>query len=179
MKREVSGLKIKSERDFWSGLMFIAVGIVFAVGSTSYRMGPACAAKDPCSAGLWERFQHLSAHPGSGYFPLGLAVLLTILGIVVLFKSLTIESSGGDPIGSIAWRPLFVIVLAIAVFAVMLEPVGLALTIPVLIFITSLAGNEFRWKGVLGNAVVLTLGSWIVFVWGLQLTIPVWPAFVR
>lgn len=172
-------MKIKSERDFWSGLMFIGIGIAFAVGATSYSMGPACPAKAPCDSSLWDRFQQLSAHPGSGYFPLGLAVLLTILGVVVLFKSLTIESSGGDRIGHLAWRPLFVIVAAIVIFAVMLEPVGLALTIPVLIFIISLASSEFRWKGVLGNAVVLTVFSWIVFVWGLQLTIPVWPAYFR
>ncbi|MEO8080930.1 MAG: tripartite tricarboxylate transporter TctB family protein [Caldimonas sp.] len=172
-------MKIKSARDFWSGLMFIVVGVIFAIGATNYSMGAACPANDPCNTGLWARFQQLSAHPGAGYFPLGLAILLAALGAIVLFKSLTIESSGGDPIGSIAWRPLVVIVAAIAIFAVMLEPLGLALTIPVLIFITSLAGDEFRWKGVLGNAVVLTIGSWMIFVWGLSLTIPVWPWFLR
>ena len=34
----------------------------------------------------------------------------------------------------------------------MLEPLGLALTVPVLIVISSLAGDEFHWKGVLINA---------------------------
>ena len=58
----------------------------------------------------------------------------------------------------------------------MLEPLGLALTVPVLIVISSLAGDEFHWKGVAVNAVVLTFGSWAIFVWGLKLTIPVWPA---
>ena len=67
---------------------------------------------------------------------------------------------------------------AIAVFGVMLEPVGLALTVPVLIVITSFAGDEFHWKGVAINAVVLTLFSWLIFVYGLKLTIPVWPRFV-
>ena len=38
-------MKIKSQRDFWSGLMFIAVGMAFAVGATNYthaarRPGP-------------------------------------------------------------------------------------------------------------------------------------------
>jgi hypothetical protein len=172
-------LKIKSERDFWSGLMFVAVGVVFAVGSMNYSMGPACQPQAPCASSLYARFTQLSAHPGSGYFPLGLSILLAVLGAVVLFKALTIESEGGDRIGSFAWRPLIVIVAGIAVFGAMLEPVGLALTVPVLIFISSLAGDEFRWKGVLANAVVLTVGSWFIFVWGLKLTIPVWPWFAR
>jgi hypothetical protein len=171
-------LKIKSERDFWSGLMFVAVGVVFAIGATNYSMGPACPANDPCATSLWARMSQLSAHPGAGYFPLGLSVLLALLGAIVLFKSLTIESVGGDRIGRFAWRPLVVIIAAIAVFGAMLEPLGLALTVPVLIFVSSLAGDEFHWKGVVLNAVVLTVGSSAIFVWGLKLTIPLWPAFL-
>ena len=172
-------MKIKSERDFWSGLMFIGVGVGFAIGATNYSMGPACPANDPCATSLWARLSQLSAHPGAGYFPLGLSILVTLLGAVVLFKSLTIESDGGDPIGKIAWRPLIVIIVAIALFGVMLEPLGLAITVPVLIVIASLAGDEFHWKGVLANAIVLTIGSWAIFIWGLKLTIPLWPTFVR
>jgi len=172
-------LKIKSERDFWSGLMFLVVGVVFAIGATNYSMGPACAESDPCATSLWARLAQLSAHPGAGYFPLGLSILVALLGAVVLFKALTIESDGGDPIGKFAWRPLLVIIASIATFGVMLEPLGLALTVPVLIVIASLAGDEFHWKGVVANAAVLTIGSWAIFIWGLKLTIPLWPAFVR
>jgi hypothetical protein len=170
-------LKIKSERDFWSGIMFVVVGVIFAVGATNYSMGPACPPNDPCAANLWARMSQLSAHPGAGYFPLGLSVLLVLLGAVVLFKSLTIESVGGDPIGGFAWRPLAIIVGAIVLIGFMLERVGLALTVPVLIIISSLAGDEFHWKGVLLNAIVLTFFSWLVFIAGLKLTIPLWPAF--
>jgi len=172
-------LKIKSERDFWSGMMFIAIGVVFAIGATNYSMGPACPPNAPCAANLWARMSQLSAHPGAGYFPLGLSILLALLGAIVLFKSLTIESEGGDPVGKFAWRPLIVIVAAIAVFGMMLEPLGMLLTIPVLIVLTSLAGDEFSWKGVLVSAVVLTLASWGIFVLGLKLTIPVLPWFAR
>ena len=172
-------MKIKSERDFWSGLMFLVVGVVFAIGSTYYSMGPACAENDPCATSLWARLAQLSAHPGAGYFPLGLSILVALLGAVVLFKALTIESDGGDRIGKFAWRPLLVIIASIAIFGVMLEPLGLAITVPVLIVISSLAGDEFHWKGVVANAAVLTIGSWAIFIWGLKLTIPLWPAFVR
>jgi len=152
-------LKIKSERDFWSGIMFTVVGIGFAVGATNYSMGA-------------------SARPGPGYFPLLLSVILAILGGIVLFKSLTIETEGGDPIGSIAWRPLLVIVVGIAFFGVALPRLGMVITVPILILISSLAGDEFKWKGVLVNAIVLTVFSWLIFVAGLKLTIPLWPTFL-
>ena len=152
-------MKIKSQRDFVSGLMFVVVGVVFAVGATHYSMGT-------------------SAKPGAGYFPLILSVLMTLLGAVVLFKSLTIETEGGDPIGNIAWRPLVVIVVAIAVFGASINRLGLVVTVPILILITSLAGDEFKWLGVIVNAVVLTVFSWLIFVYGLKLTIPMWPTFI-
>ena len=54
-------MKIKSQRDFWSGLMFVATGIVFTVGATNYSLGT-------------------SARPGPGYFPLILSVIMALLG---------------------------------------------------------------------------------------------------
>lgn len=152
-------MKIKSQRDFFSGLMFVIVGVVFAVGATNYSMGS-------------------SAKPGAGYFPLMLSVIMAILGAIVLFKSLTIETEGGDPIGHIAWRPLIVIVLAITVFGFTITRLGMVVSIPILIVIVSLAGDEFSWPGVVAAAVVLTAMSWFIFIWGLKLTIPLWPAFL-
>lgn len=171
-------MKIKSQRDFFSGLMFVIVGVMFAVGAMNYRMGPACLAQDPCATGLFARFTQLSARPGAGYFPLGLSVLMVILGAVVLFKSLTIETEGGDLIGAVAWRPLIVIVVAIAVFGATITTLGLLIAVPILIVISSFADDEFKWVGVIINAAVLTVFSWLVFVYGLKLTIPLWPSVV-
>jgi Tripartite tricarboxylate transporter TctB family len=153
-------VKIKSQRDFWSGLMFICVGIAFAVGATNYSMGS-------------------SARPGPGYFPLILSAFMAVLGAVVLFKALTIETDDGDPIGAFAWRPLIVIVAAIAFFGLALPRLGMLVTVPILIVITSLAGDEFHWKGVIINAVVLTIGAWAIFIAGLKLTIPLYPWFAQ
>jgi hypothetical protein len=152
-------MKVKSQTDFWSGLMFIAVGVVFAVGATNYSLGS-------------------SARPGPGYFPLGLGVLLAILGCVVTFKALTIETEGGDRIGKIAWRPLLVVLASITVFGLALPTLGMVITIPILIIMTSFAGDEFNWKGVILSAAILTLFSWVIFVWGLNLTIPMKPWFM-
>ena len=152
-------MKIKSQRDFFSGVMFVVTGVVFAIGATNYSMGT-------------------SAKPGAGYFPLILSVLMAILGAIVLFKSLTIETEGGDPVGSIAWRPLLVIVISITVFGLALPRLGMFVTIPLLIVMVSFAGDEFSWKGVLLSSAILTLGSWVIFIWGLNLTIPLKPVFL-
>ena len=152
-------MKIKSQRDFWSGLMFIVVGVVFAIGARNYSLGS-------------------SARPGPGYFPLMLSVIMAVLGAVVLFKALTIETEGGDRIGDIAWRPLLVIVVAILVFGATITWLGMIIAVPILIAISSLAGDEFHWRDVIINAIVLTIASWLIFIVGLKLTIPIWPSFI-
>lgn len=152
-------MKIKSQTDFWSGLMFLLVGLGFAWGATEYSFGN-------------------SARPGPGYFPFGLGVLLSVLGAVVLFKALTIESEDGDPIGAIAWRPLGVIVGAIALFGWALPHLGMVIALPLLVVIAAMAGDEFKWLEALMTAAVLTVGSWFIFVWGLNLVIPLWPTFL-
>ena len=152
-------MNIKSQKDFWSGLMFLIVGVGFALGATNYSMGS-------------------SARPGAGYFPLGLGVLTALLGAIILFESLTIETEDGEPIGHIAWRPLIVIVLTINVFGLLLPRLGMIVSIPILIIMTSLASEEFRWRGVLISAVVLTAFAWLIFIAGLKLTIPLWPKFL-
>jgi hypothetical protein len=152
-------LKIKSQRDFWSGMMFVGVGAGFAWGALEYSFGS-------------------SARPGPGYFPFGLGILLAVLGALVLFKSLTIEVEGGDPIGSFAWRPLLTILGSVIGFGLLLPRLGLIATLPLLIVASSWASDEFRLRTALVAAVVLTLVSWLIFIVGLGLTIPLWPAFL-
>jgi hypothetical protein len=153
------GLKIKSEKDFWSGLMFIAIGVGFAWGASNYSFGSA-------------------ARPGPAYFPFGLGVILAVLGLFVLFKGLTLEVRGGDKIGGWPFKPWLIILGAVVIFGLALPRLGMIITLPLLIAISSFASGEFHWKEVLINVVVLTLGCWLVFIKGLGLTIPVWPSFL-
>ena len=152
-------MKIKSQKDFWSGVMFLVMGVAFAWGATNYNFGS-------------------SARPGPGYFPFGLGVLQALLGAFILFESLVVETEDGEPIGKWAWKPLLTISGSVAVFAWALPLLGMAVALPLLIIISSLAGSEFHWKDVLLNCVVLTVGSWAVFILGLKLVIPLWPRFI-
>lgn len=154
-------MKIKHERDFWSGLMFIVTGLAFAAGAIiNYNFGS-------------------SARPGPGYFPFGLGVLMAILGGVVAFKALTVES-GDDShrIGVVAWRPFTVITGAVVLFGWALPTLGLLIALPLLVFVASLGGDEFHPVESAINAAILTFFSWLVFIKGLGLVIPLLPSFM-
>ena len=152
-------MKIKSQKDFWSGLMFVVIGIGFAWGATNYNFGS-------------------SARPGPGFFPMGLGLLMAILGAVVLFKALVVETEDGDPIGAWAFRPLLILMASVGLFGYTLPLLGMAVSLPIMIVMCSLAGDEFHWKDALISVVVLTIGSWFIFIYGLKLVIPLWPKFI-
>jgi hypothetical protein len=160
-------VKIKSQRDFFSGLMFVAVGIAFAWGATTYHVGEA-------------------ARMGPGYFPLVLGVVLAALGGFIIFESLVVETEDGEPIGRWAWKPLGFIIAANLLFGVLLGGLpgldvpylGMIAAIVGLTFVAALAGDTFRWKEVAILALVLCVGSYLAFIVLLKLQFPVWPAFV-
>lgn len=152
-------MKIKSEKDFWSGLMFIVVGIAFAYGATNYSFGS-------------------SARPGPAYFPFGLGIIMAVLGALILFKSLTIEVEGGDKIGPWPLKPGLWILGAVVLFGFALPKLGMAISLPLLIAVSSVGGGEFHWKEAVVMCAILTVGSWAIFIKGLGLTIPLWPVFL-
>lgn len=161
-------MRIKSQKDFYSGLLFMVVGGGFAWGATSFKIGDA-------------------ARMGPGYFPFMLGTLLAVVGLAVLFLSLTVETEDGDPVGDIAWKPLIFIILANLVFGALLgglpsigvPHMGLMAAILALVFIAANAGEEFKFKEVLILGIVLAALSYIAFIWLLSLQFPAWPAFIR
>ena len=160
-------MNIKSQKDFFSGLMFMGVGAAFAWGATTYKVGE-------------------GARMGPGYFPLMLGVLMAILGIAITFKSLVVETVGGDKIGKWAWKPLVYIIAANLLFGVFLgglpsiklPAMGLIAGIYVLTFVASMAENGWKVKNTFILATVLAVGSYIAFVKVLKLQFAVWPAFI-
>ncbi|MEO5671155.1 MAG: tripartite tricarboxylate transporter TctB family protein [Ramlibacter sp.] len=160
-------MKIKSQQDFFAGLMFMVVGIAFAWGATTYNIGE-------------------GARMGPGYFPLMLGILLTALGGFIVFESMVVETEDGEPIGKWAWKPLGFIIGANLLFGVLLgglpsiglPAMGMIFGIYGLTFVSSLAGDEFSFKENLILATVLAIGSYLAFIMLLKLQFPVWPSFI-
>ncbi len=164
---ETTFVKLKSQKDFWAGMMYMVVGVAFAVGAKNYTIGS-------------------GARMGPGYFPLILGILLALIGAGVAFKGLTSGPKDGDPIGKWAWKQVFFVLLANFAFGLLLVGIpswgipamGLIVAIYGLVFIASLAGSEFNAKSVFVLATILAVGSYIAFVWALNLQFPVWPSFI-
>jgi hypothetical protein len=159
-------VNIKSQKDFFSGLMFMGVGMAFAWGAGTYSIGS-------------------GARMGPGYFPLVLGVLLAILGIAITFTALVVETEDGDKVGKFAWKPLFFIIAANLVFGasigglplIGLKPLGLIVGIYLLTYIASHAGEEHNFKEVAVLATILAALSYVAFIVLLKLQFPVWPAY--
>ena len=160
-------MKIKSQKDFFSGVMFTVVGVAFAWGATTYNVGS-------------------GARMGPGYFPLMLGILMAVIGLAIMFSGLTVETEDGEPIGKWAWKQVFYIIGANLAFGVLLgglpsvgvPAMGMIIAIYALVIIASMAGSEFHLRSVLILATVLAVGSYIAFIWALKLQIQVWPTFI-
>jgi len=160
-------MRIKSQKDFVSGVMFMATGTAFAVGATNYTIGE-------------------GARMGPGYFPLMLGILLAAIGVFTVFASLVVETEDGEPVGSIAWKPLFFIIASNLTFGILLgglprigiPSMGLIVAIYALTFVAALAGEEFKLKEVLVLATILAVISYLAFVVLLSLQFQVWPSFI-
>ena len=147
--------------------MFMSVGTAFAWGATTYSVGS-------------------GARMGPGYFPLMLGVLMAVLGAAITFKSLVLETEGGDKIGKWAWKPLIFIILANFVFGVLLAGLpsldipafGMIVAIYALTFIASMAEEGWKVKNTFILATILAIGSYLAFVFLLKLQFPVWPWFI-
>lgn len=160
-------MKIKSHKDFFAGLMYLVVGGAFAIGATQYNIGT-------------------GARMGPGYFPLILGVILGLIGVLISFKATVTGPDDGDPVGKWAWRQILFVLGANFAFGILLVGVpalgipgfGLVVAIYALVVIASFARKEVDFKESLVLATVLAIGSYVVFVWALNLQFPVWPTFI-
>ncbi|MEO8631627.1 MAG: tripartite tricarboxylate transporter TctB family protein [Betaproteobacteria bacterium] len=148
-------VRIKSSKDFYAGLMYIAIGGLavflardYSIGSTS-RMGP-------------------------GYFPLLVGGLLLLIGLVVAARGFTLTTERID-----RWqlKPLLLVLFSVAVFALTIERLGLAVAVLLVTVAGYMANPKARLLELIVLTVVLTAVSLGVFVYALKLPFNVWPQF--
>jgi hypothetical protein len=143
-------LKIKSQEDFWAGLMFIGFGIIAIAVSRDYPMGSAM-------------------RMGPGYFPTWIGVIMVFLGAIISATAFRVH---GDKVGKFAWKPMIVLAIAFCTFAWGIDHIGFIPSLAVMILLSAFAGREFRLKEVLILMVVLIVGCWALFIKGLELPFP-------
>ena len=155
---------IKDQRDFVAGIMFVAIGVAFAIGATRYSFGT-------------------SGRMGPGYFPLVLGLLLAFLGSTVVVKALVHRPEDQIVADPWPWKPIICILGANILFGILigglpsigLPPMGLIVAIIVVTFVASMAGQQWNWRKVTLLALLLVGGSYVVFVMLLRLVLPIFP----
>jgi len=146
-------MKIRAPSDFWCGLLFVAIGVAFAVLAQNYRFGTA-------------------ARMGPGYFPTLLGALMALLGLTLAVPAFARD---GDAMQRFHLRPFLFVLLAIAVFGLALAHLGLAAAIAALVVVGSFAEPELKPLETAGLAAFLVVFSILIFVVLLGLPIQLWP----
>jgi hypothetical protein len=140
--------ELRSNQDFLAGLMFSGFGLVaVGIAQKHYPVGT-------------------SLSMGPGYFPMGLGGILTAFGLYIMVRGLI---KGEKVEGVWGIRPLALITLGIVAFGFVIDRLGLVLALFALFFLSALGGHEFKFKEVLVLAVVMTVASWGIFIYGLGL----------
>ena len=151
-------MQLRNKQDFWSGVMFIAIGAGFAWKATSYSMGTA-------------------ARMGPGYFPFWLGIVLALIGAIVLIGSLSTKATE-TTIDRFDWRIVVLVVGSVILYGAVLRPLGLYVSVFLLVVVSSFASHEFNWKIAVANGIFLVIFSYLAFIKGLGLIFPLWPAFL-
>ncbi|WP_036595366.1 tripartite tricarboxylate transporter TctB family protein [Ottowia thiooxydans] len=151
--------KIRNQNDFVIGSFYILIGAAAAVIAASrYELGTA-------------------NRMGPGYFPLILGVILCLLGTTVLLRALS-KNSERTALARWDLRSLLWMVGSLLLFSFALKPLGLVLSLAMLIIVSSLASHEFTWKGTLINAAVQIALNLGLFIYFLGLPFAIWPSFL-
>ena len=142
---------IKAPKDFWCGVMYVALG----------------------AAALWFGAEHpmgTAGQMGPGYFPKVLAAMLVLLGLLSLARSFV---ATGEPVTRLALKPLGLILAGCALFAFLLPTMGLAVALFVLCVVSAAASDKFRFEPkIAAGLFALIVCCGLVFVKGLGVPMP-------
>ena len=146
---------IKSKKDLYAGIMFIAFGAGFALWATNYPMGTA-------------------VRMGPAYFPTILGWLLASLGLIIAIRGFTIPD---ELPRRTQLKPLLLINGAAIVFGLLIDPlkVGFVGAVVASVIICASGGYEFKWKEAIIEAAVLVCVCYGAFVYGLGLPFRLFP----
>ena len=150
--------QLLTRKDVLAGLLFVAIAALGLWLSRDYPVGTAL-------------------RMGTGYVPRLLCWVLLALGACVLLQGLRTVSreQSADTAASFAWRPVVFVAASLVLFGLTLERLGLVISILLLVGVGALASRTLSVLETVIAAFVLVALSWGIFIFGLQLTIRVWP----
>ena len=148
-------LEIRSNRDFWAGVMLIVTGAGSVIIARDYAFGT-------------------SLRMGPGYFPSVLGGLLVLFGLYLVASGLR---SNEKIEGSWSLRALVMLPLSLIMFGLLMEYTGFVPALMSRRSAPSAAGSEFNLKEALLLAIALTAFAVALFIYGLGLPYPLFAAW--
>lgn len=133
---------VKHPKDFWTGVIFLVVGLSAVLIGRDYSMGSA-------------------ARMGPAYFPSVLGGLLTLIGALAVFRSLRKQ---GEAIEKFHLKELAIVLGGVVLFGALVRGAGLAPAAVVLIVISAYASPSFKWKEALLLGVAMAGFAVLVFI---------------
>lgn len=146
--RPMQGYRTK---DFWAGALYLALGLATIFLGRDLSMGSA-------------------ARMGPGYFPTVLGGILAAIGLISLLRGIRRPA---EMVERIYIRPILIIIGATFFFAATVRLLGMAVSLPVAMFIAATASKRFRLTPLaLAGLVAFTVFCVLVFVRGLGVPLP-------
>jgi hypothetical protein len=148
---------VSNPKDFYTGILLLGVCGVFAAGLVELPLGRI-------------------ARPGPGFFPLMLLGLLFIFSIAILMNGLR---SKGEALTPVPWRGLIIITGMTVFFGTTIKGLGFIPAIATTAFVSCLATRHWTLLSAVATAAILTVFSWLIFIWGLGLPIALCGTWLR
>ena len=161
-------MKIGHPKDFWSGIMFLALGLAFALVAMGLRFGD--------SVLIQGYAMGTPARMGPAFFPFWLGTILALLGIIIAVTGMRTKGGPEAAFPRFHWIPIMYVLGSVILFGLILKPVGMLISGIILVFLSSYGNPEkVSARATAFLAVGLVTFCALVFVWGLKLPIPLCP----
>ena len=141
----------RNAKDFWTGVIYIAIGGAAIIIGRDYGMGTAM-------------------KMGPAYFPVILSGLLILIGAISVIRSFF---KPGTPVGTVAWKGLALVIASTVLFGFVVRGAGMAIALPMMVILSAYASTRFRWKYALTLAAGVTVFCILVFQIGLGVPLPI------
>ncbi|MES2025943.1 MAG: tripartite tricarboxylate transporter TctB family protein [Pseudomonadota bacterium] len=133
---------IRHPKDFWTGIIFLFIGLAAVIIGRDYNMGTA-------------------GKMGPAYFPTILGGLLALIGLAAVVRSFFRE---GEAISKFAIKETILILAGVLLFGFLIRGAGLVVAVFAIIMFSAYASTKFKWVPALMLAVGAAVFSVVVFV---------------
>lgn len=157
------GIRIRSSQDFAAGLFMIALAVLALILSSDLPTGT---------------LRQL----GPGMLPKAFAVICALLGVMLCITALRFN---GEKLSGWSWRGVFFVLGAACLFGltvrgfeigpIKVPALGMLVSGPIVVFVSGLAAEDFRFKELAIFAVAMTAACAFLFKYALSLPIPLAP----